>query len=123
MAFMNYWMLFAEIPAAVAASVMFINLMPFSLDKKLNPWVMFLAALLVLFLPAHIVLAMAMTVPMGLVYGWTGIRLQGHEPVKLPVEQIKKIAKRLRVSKKVAVTEFLTQEFPNPSVESYVPPL
>lgn len=102
---------------------MFINLMPFSLDRKLNPWVMFLAALLVLFLPLHVVLALAMTVPMGLVYGWTGIRLQGHEPVKLPVKQVVDVAKRIKVPRKVEVTEYLSQEFPNPSVEKYVPEL
>jgi hypothetical protein len=116
-------MLIAEIPAAVAASVMFVNVMPFSLDPKLNPWVMFLAALLILSLPLHFVLALAMTIPMGLIYGWTGIRLQGHAPVKLPVGQVVSVAKRLKVPKKIEIRDILQTEFPNPSVEKYVPEL
>lgn len=118
------WIIFA-ILAAVAGSVMVVNLLPFSIDKKLNPLVMFLAALVALVLPHLIVIALAMTVPMGLIYGWTGIRLQGHEPVKLPVAQVTELAKKIKVPKKTEVTEFLSKEFPVPesSVEKYVPPL
>lgn len=120
---MNYWMLIAEIPAAVAASVMFVNVMPFSIDPKLNPWVMFLAALLVLFLPLPIVLALAMTIPMGLIYRYNSIRLQGHAPVKLPVSQVLGAAKKIKIPKKVVVQDILQTEFPNPNVEKYVPDL
>lgn len=111
--------------AAVAASAMITNVLPFSLDKRLNPWVMFLAALLCLVLPHIIVFALAMTIPMGLIYGWTGIRLQGHTPVKLPVEEVKALTKKLKIPKKTEVSIFLDQEFPNPesSVEKFVPEL
>lgn len=112
-------------PAAVAASVMFVNVMPFSLSKKLNPWLMFLSALLVLFLPVYIDIALAMTVPMGLIYGWTGVRLQGHEPVRLPVNQVKSLATKLRENIRTPGPRenILTREFPSPSVEKYVPEL
>lgn len=120
---MEYWKLLFEIPAAVAASVMFVNVMPFSVDKKLNPWVMFLAALLALFMPLYLDLALAMTLPMGFIYGWTGVRLQGHEPVKLPIEQVKTVASKLKPPRKTEVQEFLTKEYPDPSVEKYVPEL
>lgn len=118
------WIIFALF-AAVAFSVMVVNVLPFSIDKKLNPLVMFLSALAALALPHLIVTALAMTVPMGLIYGWTGIRLQGHEPVKLPVEQVVGLAKKLKVPKKTEVTTFLNKEFPVPesSVEKYVPEL
>lgn len=123
---MNYWMLLIEIPAAVSASVMFVNVLPFALDKKLNPWIMFLAALLVLGLPTFLQVALAMAIPMGLIYGWTGIRLQGHEPVKLPVEQAKALTKMIKIPKKTEVSTFLTKEYPNPEsppVDKYVPEL
>lgn len=101
------------------------NILPFSIDRKLNPLVMFLAAMAALALPHFFVLALAMTVPMGLVYGWCGIRLQGHTPVKLPIEETKALAKRLKVPKRAEVNVFLDQEFPNPesSVEKFVPEL
>lgn len=121
---MEYLSLIIEVPAAVAASVMFVNIMPFSLDRKLNPWIMFLSAMLSLFLPTTVVIALAMTIPMGVIYGWTGIRLQGHEPVKLPVDQVKTLTKMIKVPKKTEVREFLTKEYPNPSsVPKYVPEL
>lgn len=121
---MEYTQLIFEIPAAVAASVMFVNIMPFTFDKKLNPWIMFCAALLVLGLPHFIVLALAMTIPMGMIYGWTGIRLQGHEPVKIPVAQVVGAAKKIKIPKKTEVKDFLTREYPVPGgSEKYVTPL
>jgi hypothetical protein len=120
---MEWWKLLFEIPAAVTASVMIVNLLPFSLDPKLNPWLMFFAALMVLFLPWPVVVALAIAVPMGVIYGWTGVRLQGHAPVKLPIEQAKALTKMLKVPKKTEVREFLTKEYPDPSVEKYVPEL
>lgn len=117
------WIIIALL-AAVAGSALVANLLPFSIDKKLNPLVMFLAALIALALPHIIILALAMTIPMGLIYGWTGIRLQGHEPVKIPVDQVKELAKKaLKVPKKAPVSEFLTREFPKPDIDSYVPEL
>lgn len=117
------WIIIA-ILAAVAGSAMVANLLPFSIDKKLNPLVMFLAALTALALPHIIILALAMTIPMGLIYGWTGIRLQGHTPVKLPIEEAKALTKRIKIPKKAEVSVFLDKEFPNPeAVEKYVPEL
>lgn len=118
------WIILA-ILAAVAGSALIANLLPFAIDKKLNPLVMFLSALVALVLPHILIIALAMTIPMGLLYGWTNIRLQGHEPVKLPVEQVKGLAKKVKIPKKVEVTEFLTREYPDPesSVEKFVPEL
>lgn len=115
--------------AAVAVSVMIVNVLPFSLDKKLNPWLMFASALLVLNLPHMIVFALAMTVPMGLVYGWTGVRLQGHVPVRLPVEQVKALTKYIKIPKRHEVSTFLAKAYPDPeevresTVEKFVPEL
>lgn len=117
------WILFALL-AAVAFSVMVINILPFSLDKKLNPLAMFLSAMIALVLPHFVVLALAMTVPMGLIYGWTGIRLQGHVPVKLPIEQAVNLVSKLRPKPEIEYQEILSREFPNPAgVEKYVPDL
>ena len=118
------WIIIA-ILAATAGSAMVANLLPFSIDKKLNPLVMFLAALIALGLPHVIILALAMTIPMGLIYGWTGIRLQGHVPVRLPVQETLALAKRIKVPKRVETSVFLAQEFPNPesAVDKYVPEL
>ena len=118
------WIIIALL-AACAGSALVANLLPFSIDKKLNPMVMFLSALLALALPHIIILALAMTIPMGLIYGWTGIRLQGHEPVKLPVDQAKALAKRVKVPKKREVSTFLDRSYPDPGghVEKYVPEL
>lgn len=125
---MNWWHILLDIPAAVTASVMLVNILPFSLSAKLNPWVMFACALLVLALPLPVVVALAIAVPMGLIYGWTGVRLQGHEPVKLPVRQIISIKdaviNRLSIIREPEETiEILTQEFPNPATPKYVPEL
>lgn len=113
------WIILA-ILAAVAGSALVANLLPFSIDKKLNPVVMFLSALIALVLPHILVLALAMTIPMGLIYGWTNIRLQGHDPVRLPVEQAIGLAKKIKLPKKVEVSEFLTREYPDPTAESSV---
>lgn len=117
------WILIS-ILAAVAGSAMIANVLPFSIDKKFNPLVMFLAALAALVLPHIIILALAITIPMGLLYGWMGIRLQGHEPVKLPVKQVVTAAKKLLPEKPIETQEFLTTEFPNPDgIEKFVPEL
>jgi hypothetical protein len=122
---MEYLFILFAVAAAVAASVMIVNILPFSIDKKLNPWLMFGCALLMLNLPHMIVLALAMTIPMGLIYGWTGIRLQGHEPVRLPVEQVKGLANHIKIPKRQKVSQFLTREYPDPGghVEKFVPDL
>lgn len=117
------WIIIA-ILAATAGSAMVVNILPFSVDRKLNPLVMFLAALCALGLPHLLVLALAMTIPMGLIYGWTGIRLQGHAPVKIPVEQVLTVAKKLVPQRPVETQAFLTTEFPNPDgIDKYVPEL
>lgn len=123
---MDYLELIYLIPAAVAASVMFVNVLPFSVDKKLNPWIMFAAAMLVLFLPQWMAIALAMTIPMGLIYGWTGIRLQGHEPVRVPVQEVRATIAKLRPPKKTEVQAFLTKEYPDPDLppeQKFVPEL
>jgi hypothetical protein len=113
--------------AAVAGSALVVNLLPFSLDKRLNPLVMFLAALLALVLPHVVVLALAMTIPMGLIYGWTGVRLQGFDTVRVPVDKITDQLVRLKRTPKVEVKEILTREYPLPdsegTVEKFVPEL
>ena len=119
---MEWWKLIFEIPAAVTASVMIVNILHFSLDPKLNPWLMFVSAVLALFLPWPVVVALAIAVPMGVIYGWTGVRLQGHAPVRLPVDRVKALTKTLKVPKRRVVSDFLTQEFPAP-VERFVPEL
>ncbi len=120
------WIILA-IFAAVAGSALVVNLLPFSIDKKLNPLVMFSAALTALVLPHIIVLSLAMTIPMGLIYGWTGVRLQGHEPVRVPVEKIRDNLVKLKPKAKVEVTDFLTRGYPLPdsegTVEKFVPEL
>ena len=118
------WIIVALL-AACSGSALVANLLPFSIDKKLNPLVMFLAALAALVLPHVIIIALAMTIPMGLIYGWAGIRLQGHEPVKLPVDEVKALAKRIKVPKKREVSTFLDKAYPDPGghVEKYVPEL
>lgn len=110
--------------AAVAISVMVTHVLPFSLDKRLNPWLMFGAALLALVLPHLLVFALAMTVPVSLICNFTGVRLQGHEPVQIPVHKIVEVASKLKPPPKAEVKEFLTKEFPDPSgVDKYVPEL
>lgn len=116
------WIIVAVL-AACSGSALVANLLPFSIDKKLNPLVMFIAALVALTLPHLIILALAMTIPMGIIYGWTGIRLQGHEPVHLPVAQAKALMNHLKPPKRVETSEFLTRSYPDPGghVEKYVP--
>jgi hypothetical protein len=118
------WIIIALL-AACSGSALVVNLLPFSINKRLNPMVMFLSALIALALPHVIILALAMTIPMGLIYGWTGIRLQGHEPVKLPVDQAITLAKRIKVPKKAEVSTFLDRSYPDPGghVEKFVPEL
>lgn len=121
------WILFALF-AAVALAPMVVYVLPFSVDKKLNPAVMFLSALACLTLPHTIVIALALTVPMGLVFNWTGVRLQGHEPVRIrvPVLDVRKGVLKLGSlidRRKVPVTEVLTREFPLPESARYVPDL
>lgn len=130
---MEYIWIIIALLAACSGSALVVNLLPFSVNKRLNPMVMFLSALIALTLPHVIILALAMTIPMGLIYGWTGIRLQGHEPVKLPVEQIvsasKAVSNRLSIitntSKKPEVSTFLDKAYPDPGghVDKYVPEL
>lgn len=118
------WIIIA-ILAATSGSALVVNLLPFSIDKKLNPLVMFLSALVALVLPHIFILALAMTIPMGLIYGWTGIRLQGHEPVRLPVQQVKTLVNNLKPPKRAETREFLTKAYPDPGghVEKFVPEL
>jgi hypothetical protein len=112
--------------AAVAGSALVVNLLPFSLDKRLNPLIMFLAALLALVLPHIVVLALAMTIPMGLIYGWTGVRLQGFDTVRVPVDRITDQLVKFKRTPKVEVKEILTRAYPLPETESvpkFVPEL
>jgi hypothetical protein len=111
---MDYWALIAELPAAISASALVVNLLPFSVDKKFNPLIMFVAALLSLFLPWKVVIALAMCIPMGFLYQWLGIRLQGHEPFKLPVREMGATLRRLREHPH-QVMDILTRGFPNPA--------
>jgi hypothetical protein len=112
--------------AAVAGSALVVNLLPFSIDKRLNPLIMFLAAILALVLPHIVVLALAMTIPMGLIYGWTGVRLQGFDTVRVPVDRITDQLVKFKRTPKVEVKEILTRAYPLPETESvpkFVPEL
>jgi hypothetical protein len=119
-----YWRLFFELPAAVALGPLVVNLLPFAIDKKFNPLVMFLCALVSMFLPVQVALALAICVPMGLIYGWVNIRLQGHEPVRIPVAQARDLVKRWNPLRKTEVTvDILTREYPEPEVVEVKPPV
>jgi hypothetical protein len=111
---MNYVSVLVALPAAVSASAIAVNLLPFSVDKKFNPLIMFASALLSLCLPWKIVIALAMCIPMGFLYQWLGIRLQGHEPFKLPVKEMNATIRRLR-EHPPQVMDILTRGFPNPA--------
>lgn len=129
----NYWALFYEIPAAISLGPLVVNLLPFSIDKKLNPLVMFLSALLTMLFPIGIDLALGMCIPIGFAYGQMGVRLQGHEPVHLPVEQARTVVHRVRerlrredIPTDGPSEDILTKEYPDPAkppVEKFIPEL
>jgi hypothetical protein len=127
---MEFLRLLYEIPGAVTLAVMVAYALPFELDKKLNPLLMFLAALVCLFLPAQVTIALAMAVPMALVCGWTGVRLQGHTPVRLPTDEVRSLIAKAR-RRRPETDPILTREYPSPEeaevveapVPKYVPEL
>jgi hypothetical protein len=130
---MNFWDLFYVIPGAVTLSVILASFLPFSLDKGMNPSLIFLSALLCVFLPVQVTVALAIAVPVGLVHGWTGVRLQEHEPVKVNFGKARSLAAflrgKVRHRQAATVRQVLTREYPEPGVveaktiSKYVPVL
>jgi hypothetical protein len=113
----NYYDLIYQIPAAVTASTAIAYALPFSLPARFNPVLLFLCALMVLSLATKIDIALAVCGPVSLIHNYLGVRLQGHEPVRIPWHQSLAYARGFRDRiKKVQVREFLKRPYPDPEV-------
>jgi hypothetical protein len=113
----NYWDLIYQIPAAVTASTAIAYALPFSLPARFNPVLLFLCALMVLSLATKIDIALAICGPVSLIHNYLGVRLQGHEPMRIPWHRTLSYAQGFRDRiKKVEVREFLKRSYPDPEV-------
>jgi hypothetical protein len=111
----NYLDLIYQIPAAVTASTAIAYALPFSLPARFNPVLLFLCALMVLSLTVKIDIALAICGPISLIHNYLGVRLQGHEPVKIPWRRSLAYAQEFRDRmKKTEVREFLSHPYPDP---------
>jgi hypothetical protein len=111
---MEYLRLLYELPAIVSGCTMLAYLLPVKFEIRFAPLLMFVVALLVLWMPEFVDLALCLTIPATYFQeNILGIKMDGHEPLKLTVPKVK-LPKR---AKPVPIQEFATQAYPDPAAE------
>lgn len=107
----HYLHLIYQLPAIVAGATMAAYLLPVRLPPRYAPLLLFITGLIVMLLPEFIDMALALTIPAAWLQSKLGIDLHSHEPLKVSLPKI-------RLPKKIAIQQFVTQAYPNPDDET-----
>jgi hypothetical protein len=105
---MDYWHLLYELPAIVSGTVMFAYLWPRRITPHFVPLVTFIFALIVMVLPVLPVLALALTLPVGMIQKFVGLSMTEHDPLELP--SLAEVREKIRPAK-FELRQFVTRAY------------
>jgi hypothetical protein len=110
---MDWVHLIYELPAVAAGTVLLAYLLPWKLQPRFAPLLLFCVALAVMKLPPWIDLALAMTIPAAYLLGKLGVDLHSHEPLRIKLTGLKPL--------RVPLQEFAKRAYPDPAGVSETP--